>query len=194
MQITNLVAKWPGSVHDARILRRSRIFESFEDPVHRPLDGIILGDSGYMLREWLMTPIPHPRNQGEEAYNEAHRITRSSVERLGRSYACYCLKNIIWKLAVITCSTKIDKQTYWTSKQGCNSFILLKHTYFSRINKINSLTYIHSLKENSVILSPMSWFSTNNIVENIMRKQIFIRHFFIALQMVNMTRFNWSYG
>ncbi|KAL8566938.1 hypothetical protein ACOMHN_059738 [Nucella lapillus] len=58
-------ARWPGSVHDARVLRQSAIFEAFEGPV-RPVRGYILGDSGYMLRNWLLTPVLNPDSDVEE--------------------------------------------------------------------------------------------------------------------------------
>ncbi len=78
--ITNCVASWPGSVHDARILRESQLFTEFEQPI-RPIDGLILGDSGYMIREWLLTPIVNPQTAAQLAYNTAHSRTRSTVER-----------------------------------------------------------------------------------------------------------------
>ena len=49
---------------------------------NRPaIDGIILGDSGYMLRTWLMTPVVNPVTRKQSAYNNAHRCTRTTVER-----------------------------------------------------------------------------------------------------------------
>lgn len=49
MIVMNGVVRWPGSVHDSRILRLSDIFDHFEqDPPI--LQGHLLGDSGYMLR------------------------------------------------------------------------------------------------------------------------------------------------
>lgn len=80
MNIINCVAKWPGSVHDARILRESAIFSTFESS-QKPLSGFFLGDSGYMLRDWLMTPIINTRLPREEAYNTAHCGTRCTIER-----------------------------------------------------------------------------------------------------------------
>ncbi|XP_070203343.1 putative nuclease HARBI1 [Littorina saxatilis] len=76
----NIIARWPGSVHDARILRESALFRAFESP-RKPLNGVFLGDRGYMLRDWLMTPILHPATQRERNYNFAHSSTRTTVER-----------------------------------------------------------------------------------------------------------------
>lgn len=44
--ITNCVVKWPMMVHDARLLRKSRIFRHLQQ---NPPDGIILGDSAKPL-------------------------------------------------------------------------------------------------------------------------------------------------
>ena len=80
LRIVNCIAKWPGSIHDSRILRESELFTAFESP-RKPVTGVFLGDSGYMLRDWLLTPILNPRNQQERAYMDAHCVTRSTVER-----------------------------------------------------------------------------------------------------------------
>lgn len=43
-------ANWPGSVHDARILRNSQIYHQFDNG-WRPFSGaVILGDSAYGLK------------------------------------------------------------------------------------------------------------------------------------------------
>uniref|UniRef100_A0A8C6WF12 Putative nuclease HARBI1 n=1 Tax=Neogobius melanostomus TaxID=47308 RepID=A0A8C6WF12_9GOBI len=54
MQIIDLVSKWPGSTHDARILRESALHREFEEG---RITGLLLGDSGYPLKRWLMTPV-----------------------------------------------------------------------------------------------------------------------------------------
>ena len=40
-----------------------------------------LGDQGYPLKPWPMTPLTNPRTQQEQAYNRAHARMRSTVER-----------------------------------------------------------------------------------------------------------------
>ncbi|XP_069109344.1 putative nuclease HARBI1 [Argopecten irradians] len=79
-RILDLVARWPGSAHDARILRESglaRIFEARMVPVKCHL----LGDSGYPCKNWLLTPYLNPLPGQQTRYNSAHKTTRCIVER-----------------------------------------------------------------------------------------------------------------
>lgn len=80
VEITNIVTRWPGSVHDSTIFLNSRLRANFEANMYR--NGILLGDSGYPLRQYLLTPILNPERPAEALYNEAHIRTRNSVERL----------------------------------------------------------------------------------------------------------------
>ncbi|XP_071804951.1 putative nuclease HARBI1 [Asterias amurensis] len=77
--ITNVVARWPGSTHDSRILQESRIGQLFE---RGQLQGILLGDSGYPVRPWLMTPLANPATNGERAYNRSQTTTRAVIEQV----------------------------------------------------------------------------------------------------------------
>lgn len=78
LRIRDIVARWRGSTHDARIFNESSLKERFETGSFR---GRLLGDSGYKLEPYLFTPILRPRNRSEEKYNEAHIATRNTVER-----------------------------------------------------------------------------------------------------------------
>ena len=40
-----------------------------------------IGDKGYAVAPWLMTPLYTPMTQQERAYNNSHVATRSVVER-----------------------------------------------------------------------------------------------------------------
>ncbi|XP_064464660.1 putative nuclease HARBI1 [Ornithodoros turicata] len=88
-RILDVAANWPGSIHDSRILRDSTIGREFERGVHTRL---LLGDSGYPCKRWLMTPFLQPRDRPQADYNTSHSTTRAVVERtigqLKRRFHC----------------------------------------------------------------------------------------------------------
>uniref|UniRef100_A0A3B5KFM0 Putative nuclease HARBI1 n=1 Tax=Takifugu rubripes TaxID=31033 RepID=A0A3B5KFM0_TAKRU len=79
LQIINCVVRWPGSVHDSRILRESHIYHRFQQ--NTP-DGILLGDSGYPLLCWLMTPFATVTSNSQQNFNYAHTSTWETIERI----------------------------------------------------------------------------------------------------------------
>ncbi|XP_050706066.1 putative nuclease HARBI1 [Eriocheir sinensis] len=79
-KLRDMVARWPGSTHDSRILRESGLWDIFEQNLAGP-GCYILGDSGYPSKRWLLTPYPRPQEGHQAAYNSAHKRTRSVVER-----------------------------------------------------------------------------------------------------------------
>ena len=51
-------ASAPGRCHDSRVLKESSLWEAFESG-EEPFPGaVLIGDSGYGLCRWLMTPFP----------------------------------------------------------------------------------------------------------------------------------------
>lgn len=79
LKFTNIVARWPGSVHDSRIFQNSRLCARLENNEY---DGILLGDSGYALKSYLLTPLPNPQTPPEKRHHYSHCRTRNTVERL----------------------------------------------------------------------------------------------------------------
>ncbi|XP_072844424.2 uncharacterized protein LOC110091519 [Pogona vitticeps] len=76
---THVLAKFPGSVHDARIFQLSqlqRLLESWPEG-----KGWLLGDCSYPLRPFLMTPHPEDGPEPVARYNATHETTRMVVER-----------------------------------------------------------------------------------------------------------------
>lgn len=82
--IVDCVAKWPGSTHDSRILSESQIHNLFETNTFGNL--FLLGDQGYPLKTWLMTPVRERTggilNQKERVFNRAHKTARPLLREL----------------------------------------------------------------------------------------------------------------
>nr|AWH61097.1 hypothetical protein maker-10K01-snap-gene-0.21 [Pyxicephalus adspersus] len=70
---------FPGSCHDAYILRQTALYRKFisgEMP-----EGWLIADKGYGQLPWLMTPVRHPRSEAEHNYNKALQKIRGIVEQ-----------------------------------------------------------------------------------------------------------------
>ncbi|KAK0136913.1 putative nuclease HARBI1 [Merluccius polli] len=70
--VSNLEAKWPGSVHDSRVFRAS--------PIYEHILSVLLGDKGYACESFLLTPLVDPQTPSQQAYNHAHNKTRARIE------------------------------------------------------------------------------------------------------------------
>lgn len=78
--ITDLVSRWPGSAHDERIFNSSRRNAMFEMGQYR--DSVLVADSGYMNRPYIMMPLDRVSTSEEALYNESQIRTRNPIERL----------------------------------------------------------------------------------------------------------------
>ena len=79
MVLTSVVAKWPGSSHDSFILNSSSLNTKFESGQYGR--SWLLGDSGYALKPWLITPLKDPSTPQQRRFNRCHKKTRSLIER-----------------------------------------------------------------------------------------------------------------
>lgn len=88
MLIISANVRWPGSTHDSRIFTNSALKRVVENMQF----GHLLGDSGYPLKPFLMTPFLNPSNNAENKYNKAHSGTRMVIECcfgiLKKRFAC----------------------------------------------------------------------------------------------------------
>ncbi|KAH7948838.1 hypothetical protein HPB49_002702 [Dermacentor silvarum] len=75
-----------GSDHDSFVWRMTWLRRWFQAGRIANSDEYLLGDSGYPLEPWLLTPVPgHPPTQTAEGeYSTAHAAMRSVVERCTR--------------------------------------------------------------------------------------------------------------
>lgn len=77
LYITDVVARWPGSVHDSTIFDFCHKRALFENGIIK--EGYLIGDSGYSC-SYLLTPIL--ASPAEEEYNSRHVQARNCIERV----------------------------------------------------------------------------------------------------------------
>lgn len=80
LKIRDVVCRWPGSTHDSTIFNNSRIKARMENGEFG--NSVLVGDSGYAIRRYLLTPLRNPETRAEQLYNESQIRTRNPVERL----------------------------------------------------------------------------------------------------------------
>ena len=86
----DVVARWPGSHHDLFVLQSSSVYDRFEnDEVN---DYRFLGNSGYPLNKWLITPFGNPTAADERRFNILPRKTRCAIER------SFGVLNLRWRI------------------------------------------------------------------------------------------------
>ncbi|KAK4877089.1 hypothetical protein RN001_009595 [Aquatica leii] len=82
MIFLNINARYPGT-HDAAIWETSTICRNLRDRYQvGERNTYLIGDSGYPIQPWLMTPIPDAApNSPEAVYTQRHCFARNVVER-----------------------------------------------------------------------------------------------------------------
>lgn len=137
--ITNCVVRWPGSVHDARILRASALYRDLQ--TNRP-DGIILGDSAYPLLPWLMTPFLTANTLAQARFNTAHCRARFAIERLSgdlkRRFACL---NYLRAEPQKACDITLACLSCTTSLLSAMSLSVLSRMHLSPLETLTNLLH-----------------------------------------------------
>ena len=68
------------ATHDSHIFWKSSLKDRLERH-HGHQDGIVLGDSGYACKPYLLTLYLQLKTREKESYNGAHKRTRTQIER-----------------------------------------------------------------------------------------------------------------
>ncbi|XP_022165318.1 putative nuclease HARBI1, partial [Myzus persicae] len=98
-RILNVNAKFPGSTHDSHIWKMSLIRNHLSNTYRRDHEWL-LGDSGYPLEPWLLTPFSNPGDGSPESrFNVKFTSARSVVERaigmLKGRWRCLCKQRML---------------------------------------------------------------------------------------------------
>lgn len=110
LKFINLIAKWPGSSHDSFVWNNSILCQLFENK--KIPRGWLLGDSGYPLRPYLLTPVLNPTTHKENSYNMAHAKTRCVIER------CFG----VWKMR-FRCVDTSGGALQFSPERACNIIV-----------------------------------------------------------------------
>ncbi|XP_054091718.1 putative nuclease HARBI1 [Zeugodacus cucurbitae] len=78
---TAVNARYPGSCHDSGIWTTSPTRLHLISTYNIQSDSWLLGDQGYALEPWLLTPVAEPVNAREVRYNKLHAKARNTIER-----------------------------------------------------------------------------------------------------------------
>ncbi|XP_041423619.1 putative nuclease HARBI1 [Xenopus laevis] len=78
-KILDVVAKYPGSSHDSFIFRNSHLHDRLCQGEAQ--EGWLLGDNGYQIKPWLITPLLNAETRAEQRFNKSHKTTRCIIER-----------------------------------------------------------------------------------------------------------------
>lgn len=73
------VARWPGASYDSNIFDHSVLRARCENGEFG--NTVIVGDNGYAVRKYLITPLANPQSPAENLFNESQIRTRNVIER-----------------------------------------------------------------------------------------------------------------
>lgn len=80
LRILDVVARFPGSVHDQTIWNNSDVKRKLEAGLYGQ-NSIIVADGGYQNTRHIVTPMQNPATRVQQLYNESVIRTRNPVER-----------------------------------------------------------------------------------------------------------------
>lgn len=69
LEFFEIISRWPGATNENKIFNISEIHQRFE---YNQMDGILLADKNYTIRNFVLTPVEHPMSVKDWQYNEAH--------------------------------------------------------------------------------------------------------------------------
>lgn len=83
LMLRDIYTGWPGSTHDARVLRNSSLFNNATAGQYFDVNKYIIADSAYPLNAWLITPFKDNGrlNINQRRFNRVLSSARQVVER-----------------------------------------------------------------------------------------------------------------
>ncbi|KAJ8931156.1 hypothetical protein NQ314_015970 [Rhamnusium bicolor] len=77
-----------------------------------------MGDSGYALRPWLLTPLQNPQGNNEETYNTKYKANTATIERCNSSlkirFRCLLKHRALHGISVIVITVVVSLTSYFS--------------------------------------------------------------------------------
>ncbi|XP_050516612.1 putative nuclease HARBI1 [Diabrotica virgifera virgifera] len=168
LNIQNIVCRWPGSAHDSHIFRSSRIKEEFENGDFG--NSVIVGDSGYGIKPYLITPLANPRTPAENLFNESPIRTRNPIERcIGvwkRRFPvlAYGLRVKSTKVEAIVVTCAVLHNIAMANNDNMPDEIPFFQQYVAETFVENEINMFNHNRDNTVRLSLINYF--DSLIEN----------------------------
>ncbi len=141
-RILNINAKFLGSTHDSYIWRMSLLWQHLSN-TYRDQHEWLLGDSGYPLEPWLITPIADSTKIAEVTFNNLHAKARNTVERaIGLLKACW---RCLCKQRMLHCSPQVAQKII-NACAGLHNFYAALHDTFDE-------PYVAEVNDNDIIVN-----------------------------------------
>lgn len=170
LKIQDIVARWPGSSHDQTIFNNSNVRMKFESEMFG--NKLLLGDGGYGITKYLITPLLQPSNAVERLFNESQIRSRNPIER------CFG----VWKrrFPIISLGMRVhltNSQTIIIATAVLHNIAILEHEEVPPIDprtvqRHNDIANIHNNDNN---------YNDNNITRNDKTRRSLINNYFRSM-------------
>lgn len=101
LQFTNVVCRCPGSIQDWTIFSQTKVKQQFENGEFA--NSILVGDSAYFVKPYLLTPLSDPTTAEEHLYNGSHIRTQKIIKK------CFELWKRRFPILALGIRQKVDK-------------------------------------------------------------------------------------
>lgn len=160
----DVVVRYPGSSADSFIFNQCGLKTRLES---NEFEGkILLGDSAYALKSYMLTPFLHPQTQSERNYNYGHKKTRVTIER---SFG-------VLKSRFLCLSHKLSGPILFSPKRSCRPIVISACIFLH--NKARRLNLDVCIENNAHVAPDASTSNEDDVRSGWNTRAYIVSHYF----------------